>query len=64
MVDNLIAVYEPIIYKMWEPRRVTTLWVPSAYYRDSFTFFMLTVLVVLKPFLRNRRLHYTNGEFF
>jgi hypothetical protein len=24
--DNLTANYEPIVYKMWEPRRLTTLW--------------------------------------
>jgi hypothetical protein len=23
--DNLTAIYEPIVYKMWEPRRFTTL---------------------------------------
>jgi hypothetical protein len=25
-----------IVYKMWEPRRLTTLWAPSTCYRDSF----------------------------
>jgi hypothetical protein len=25
---------------MWDPRRVTTLWVFTACYRDSFTFFI------------------------
>jgi hypothetical protein len=24
--DNLTAICEPIVYKMWEPRRLTTLW--------------------------------------
>jgi hypothetical protein len=24
--DNLTAIYEPIVWKMWEPRRLTTLW--------------------------------------
>jgi hypothetical protein len=28
---------------MWEPRRLTTLWVSTAYYRDSFTFFISTL---------------------
>jgi hypothetical protein len=23
--DNLTAIYEPIVYKMWDPRRLTTL---------------------------------------
>jgi hypothetical protein len=24
--DNLTAIYEPTVYKMWEPRRLTILW--------------------------------------
>jgi hypothetical protein len=35
--DNLTAICEPIVYKMWEPRRLTTLWASMACYRDSFT---------------------------
>jgi hypothetical protein len=35
--DNLTAICEPIIKKMWEPRRVTTPWAFMACYRDSFT---------------------------
>jgi hypothetical protein len=31
------AICEPTIYKMWEPRRLTTLWTSRACYRDSFT---------------------------
>jgi hypothetical protein len=37
--DNLTAICEPIVYKMWEPQHLTTLWVCSACYRDSLTFF-------------------------
>jgi hypothetical protein len=37
--DNLAAIYEPIVYKMWEPQHLTTLWVSTATYRESFTFF-------------------------
>jgi hypothetical protein len=37
--DNLTAICEPIVYKMWEPRRLTTLWAFTACYRDSFTFY-------------------------
>jgi hypothetical protein len=29
---------------MWEPQRLTNLWAFTAYYRDSFTCFLLTVL--------------------
>jgi hypothetical protein len=38
--DNLIAICEMIAYKMWEPRRSTTLWVSTACYRDNFTIFL------------------------
>jgi hypothetical protein len=36
--DNLTAICEPIVYKMCESRRLTTLWAFTACYRDSFTF--------------------------
>jgi hypothetical protein len=36
--DNLTAFCEPIFYKMWEPQHLTTLWVSTARYRDTFTF--------------------------
>jgi hypothetical protein len=45
--DNLTAICEPIVYKMWEPRRLTTLWAFTAYYRDSFTFFTLVFKILL-----------------
>jgi hypothetical protein len=32
---DLTNICEPIVYKMWEPRRLTTLWVFMACYRDS-----------------------------
>jgi hypothetical protein len=35
--DKLTAICEPIIYKMWEPRRPTNLWVSTPCYRDSFS---------------------------
>jgi hypothetical protein len=34
--DNLTAICEPIVYKMWEPQHLTTLWVSTARYRDTF----------------------------
>jgi hypothetical protein len=37
--DNLTAICEPIVSKMWEPRRLTTLWASTAWYRDSFIFY-------------------------
>jgi hypothetical protein len=36
--DNLTAIREPILYKMWEPRRLITLWAPTACYGDSLAF--------------------------
>jgi hypothetical protein len=36
--DNLTAVCDPIFSKMWEPRRLTTLWAFTACYRHSFFF--------------------------
>jgi hypothetical protein len=39
--DNLTVTYEPTVYKMWEPRRLTTVWASTACYRDSFTSFFL-----------------------
>jgi hypothetical protein len=36
--DNHTAICEPIVYKMWEPRRLTDVWASTASYRDSFTF--------------------------
>jgi hypothetical protein len=42
--DNLTAIYEPIVKKMWKPRRLTTLWASTACYRDSFTFFYVYIL--------------------
>jgi hypothetical protein len=35
---NLTAICELIVQKMWEPRRLTTLWASTACYRDSFSF--------------------------
>jgi hypothetical protein len=36
--DKLTAICQPIVSKMWEPRRLTTLRASTACYRDSFTF--------------------------
>jgi hypothetical protein len=37
--DNLTAICGPIVQKMLQSRRLTTLWAYTACYRDSFTFF-------------------------
>jgi hypothetical protein len=41
--DNLTAIYEPIVWKMWEPRRLTN---PLGFHgllRDSFTFLPISI---------------------
>jgi flagellar motor switch protein FliM len=35
--DKLTAICKPIVQKMWELRRLKTLWASMACYRDSFT---------------------------
>jgi hypothetical protein len=37
--DNFTAICEPTVWKMWGPRRLTTLWTFTACYRDSFFYF-------------------------
>jgi hypothetical protein len=39
IADNLTPICEPIVYKMWEPRCLTTQWASMACYRDSFSFY-------------------------
>jgi hypothetical protein len=41
-VDNLTAVCEPIFWKMWEARCLTTLWAYMACYRGNFASMVLT----------------------
>jgi hypothetical protein len=36
--DNFTAICEPIVYKMWEPRRLITLWTSTVCYWDSYAF--------------------------
>jgi hypothetical protein len=38
MADNIAAICEPIFYKMWKPRRLTTLWASTASQMGNFTF--------------------------
>jgi hypothetical protein len=42
-VDNLTAICEPIVWELWEPRRLTALWVSTTCFRDSFAVFYLRV---------------------
>jgi hypothetical protein len=36
--DNITTICEPIVKKMWDPRRLATLWSSTACYVDSFIF--------------------------
>jgi hypothetical protein len=37
--DSLTTICELIVYKIWEPQRLTTRWAFMACYRDSFIFY-------------------------
>jgi hypothetical protein len=37
--ENLTPICELIVYKMWEPQRLTTIWASTVCYRDSFPLF-------------------------
>jgi hypothetical protein len=41
MGDLPVCKVDHIVYKMWEPRRLTTLWAPTACYRNSFLFYII-----------------------
>jgi hypothetical protein len=46
--DNLTTICEPIVWKIWEPRRLTTLCASMACYKDSLLFltaFLTQVLI-------------------
>jgi hypothetical protein len=55
--DNLTAKSEQTVYKMWEPRRLTTLWASTACYRGTFIFLPLSFIhsfhssMALQPFV-------------
>jgi hypothetical protein len=49
--DNLTAICEPIVWKMWEPRRLITLWAYTASYRVSFTFLRMYAVIYMMKFL-------------
>jgi hypothetical protein len=49
--DNLTAIYEPIVWKMWEPRRLSAQWASMACYINSFTFLVLYCYVFEVPWL-------------
>jgi hypothetical protein len=44
--DNLTAICEPIVYKMWEPQPLTTLRASKACRGENFTF---TFIIIIRP---------------
>jgi hypothetical protein len=38
--NNLTVICEPIVYTMWDPQHLTTLYASTACYGDSFTFLL------------------------
>jgi hypothetical protein len=54
--DNLTAICEPIVWKMWESRRLTTLWASTACYRDRYTFSFTCSLFIISSFVTLSRL--------
>jgi hypothetical protein len=52
--DNLTAICEPTVWKMWKPRRLTTLWASTACYKDSFTYLLCLFLMRAKGSNQNR----------
>jgi hypothetical protein len=44
--DNLTAICEPIVYNIWEPRSLTTLFSSTACYRDSFNLYPILLVLV------------------
>jgi hypothetical protein len=49
--DKLTTICEPIIYKMWDPRRLTTLWASTTCCRDSVMFLLTSVEISLLSML-------------
>jgi hypothetical protein len=56
--DIFTAICEPVVYKMWEPQHLTTLWASTASYKDSFTFFYVTVSYNIWIPYKNHTLEY------
>jgi hypothetical protein len=49
--DNLTAICEQNVYKMWAPQRLKTLCASTACYRDSFTFLLFLSIQFILIFI-------------
>jgi hypothetical protein len=45
--DNLTTICEPIVYKMWDPRRLTTLWAFTACYGIALPFYPDFIVLII-----------------
>jgi hypothetical protein len=45
--DNLAAICESIVYKMWKSRLLTNLWASMGCYRDSFNIFTTKIMIII-----------------
>jgi hypothetical protein len=52
---DLTAICEPIVEKMWEPRRLTILWAFTVCYRGSFTLTVHNLQTIFCPFFIHYR---------
>jgi hypothetical protein len=58
--DNFTSICEAIFWSMWEPRRLTTLWISTACYWDSSSFFHIFMSAIIGTFLTRRDATYGN----
>jgi hypothetical protein len=45
-VDKLAALYKPIVWTMWDPRHLASLYASRACYEDSCTYFIIFLLYI------------------
>jgi hypothetical protein len=48
---HILIICELIVWKMWEPQHLTTLWSTTACYRDSFADLLLLLVLLLLLFV-------------
>jgi hypothetical protein len=60
--DNLTAICQPTAYKMWDPRRLTTLSASMACYKDIFIYFYFYFALTRKD--HKNRVHLLRWQYF
>jgi hypothetical protein len=63
--DNLTAMCEPIVYKMWKPRSPTTLWAFTTCYNENFTFYLypISLIILVLKDRKIRRPHFSKKQY-